>query len=304
MKVELLSFPGCPSAAPTRDALLEAMRRVGVAAVIEEVDTTASSAPAYARGWPSPTVLIDGVDLEDLDHRDDGASCRLYGGRGVPSLELLEHRLRQGSTTPSRPWHVRRKDAMGIGALVAALAASACCIGPILLAALGVTSMGFLAYLDPWRPVLLGITAVLVVSGLWAAFRPSTRSMDACGCPAPRSRRTGRVLMVLVALVAGAAVAYPWLSARNGSTTGTAGGRVAATRGAEIAIKGITCPSCAETITRRLVVVPGVAEASVDLDRDVAIVRYDPRTTTPAALVAAVSAIPSYSAELLRGDLP
>lgn len=284
MKVELLSFPGCSTAGPTRDALLEAMRRVGVALAIEEVDTTAPSAPTYARGWPSPTVLIDGADLEGLAHQPDGASCRLYEGRGVPSLELLERRLRGRSASASRSWSVRGQPAgraarrgagaIGIGALVAALAASVCCIGPLLFAILGVTGMGFLAHLERWRPVLLAITAVLVTSGLWFSFR------------------------------AASAAAYPWLSARITSITRLAGGRSSSTRGAEIAIKEITCASCAETITGRLVVVPGVDEASVDLDRDIVIVRYDPMTTNPAALVAVVSSIPSYSAELLRGDLP
>lgn len=95
VKVELLSFPGCPSVGLTRGVLVEGLRRAGIAAVIEEIDTSSDTAPAHARGWPSPTILIDGVDLEGLVRRDDGACCRLYAGRGAPSLELVERCLRQ-----------------------------------------------------------------------------------------------------------------------------------------------------------------------------------------------------------------
>lgn len=95
MKIQLLSFPGCPTAGPTRAALVEAMGRAGVSVPIEEIDTTAATTPEYLRGWASPTVLIDGVDLEGR-RGPDGGGCRLYGGRGAPpSVELIERRLRE-----------------------------------------------------------------------------------------------------------------------------------------------------------------------------------------------------------------
>jgi hypothetical protein len=83
MKIQLLYFPGCPHV----DGVRELLRRVvGAGATIEELDTTASSTPEQLRGWGSPTVLVDGVDV--AGGQPDGSCCRLYpdgDSRGAPS---------------------------------------------------------------------------------------------------------------------------------------------------------------------------------------------------------------------------
>src|SRR3989338_8644344 len=87
------------------------------------------------------------------------------------------------------------------GAVVAALAASACCIGPLVLAVLGVGSAASALALAPYRPWLLGASFLL----LGAAFSlPYRRPAGACApdeaCATPRMRR-GRLLLWLATLV-------------------------------------------------------------------------------------------------------
>ena len=45
------------------------------------------------------------------------------------------------------------------GALLAALAASSCCIGPLVLAALGIGGAGAMSVLSAYRPYILILTA-------------------------------------------------------------------------------------------------------------------------------------------------
>lgn len=75
-------------------------------------------------------------------------------------------------------------------ALTAVLAAgvtSACCIGPVALVLIGVGAFGAsLAALEPYRPALLGVTAVLLGGACYVAFRP-TSECDAC-CKFSRRR--------------------------------------------------------------------------------------------------------------------
>ena len=101
MRIQLLSHPGCPNASAARELLLEAFVIAGVAAAIEEIDTTAEATPEGLRGWGSPTVLIDGEDVAGASPTC-GASCRLYRGAdgepsGAPSVSLLvtflKHRM-------------------------------------------------------------------------------------------------------------------------------------------------------------------------------------------------------------------
>lgn len=77
MKVQLLSFPGCPNADAASAALRRALAASRVEAPIEEIDTTASSTPANLRAWGSPTILVGGKDIAG-DEGPSGTSCRLY----------------------------------------------------------------------------------------------------------------------------------------------------------------------------------------------------------------------------------
>jgi mercuric ion transport protein len=51
------------------------------------------------------------------------------------------------------------------GAIAAAVAASACCIGPLVFALLGIGGAGFLVALEPYRPVFTVVTVGLLSIG-------------------------------------------------------------------------------------------------------------------------------------------
>ena len=92
MKVQLLTLPDCPHAAGAREVLTSALVSSGVAAHIEELDTTAPDTSEALREWGSPTILIDGRDI--AEGSPGGASCRLYrnaSGRtvGAPPAALV-----------------------------------------------------------------------------------------------------------------------------------------------------------------------------------------------------------------------
>ena len=88
MRVQLLTFPGCPNAAASREVLQRVLESRGITASIEEVNTAAPETPEHLHGWGSPTILVNGVDIEGQE-APTGASCRLYRDaagrvRGVP----------------------------------------------------------------------------------------------------------------------------------------------------------------------------------------------------------------------------
>lgn len=91
MKVQLLHFPGCPNVDAARAALRDALATEQLGAVIEEIDVEDPAAPAWARGWGSPTILIDGQDV--AGQQPSGSSCcRLYAD-GAPSVEVIRARI-------------------------------------------------------------------------------------------------------------------------------------------------------------------------------------------------------------------
>src|SRR5437867_1158130 len=103
-----------------------------------------------------------------------------------------------------------------VGSLIAGLLASACCIGPLLLGAVGFGSLGLATVLAPLRPWLLGLTAVLIGTGFFLAYRPPAAEACAPGqaCAKPASRRNQRFALWLVTVLATALATYPSWGAR------------------------------------------------------------------------------------------
>ena len=53
-------------------------------------------------------------------------------------------------------------------------------------------------------------------------------------------------------------------------------------------VRGMTCANCARSVERKLLAVPGVTKATVDLEHASSTVIYDADRTQPEALAAAV----------------
>ncbi|MEB3033376.1 alkylmercury lyase [[Mycobacterium] nativiensis] len=67
IRVQLLSVPDCPLVERARAALHCALGRVGISAAVEEL----------VGAYPSPTVVIDGLDVVTHAPAASGACCRL-----------------------------------------------------------------------------------------------------------------------------------------------------------------------------------------------------------------------------------
>ncbi|MGE0674960.1 MAG: mercuric ion transporter MerT [Methylibium sp.] len=99
------------------------------------------------------------------------------------------------------------------GAL-AALLASTCCLGPLILLAMGVSGawIGNLTALEPWRPLFI----VVALGALLLAARRIWRPAAACApgevCALPRVRRGYQLVFVAVALLVAVALAFPWVA--------------------------------------------------------------------------------------------
>ncbi len=106
MKVEVLYFDGCPNHEALLPHLRELLASTGVAADIELVAVEDPDAAERERFLGSPTVRVDGQDVEPgSDARGDfGLKCRLFatphGLRGVPADEWVLAALQRSQASP------------------------------------------------------------------------------------------------------------------------------------------------------------------------------------------------------------
>ena len=95
MKIEVLYVSGCPNHPPVIKTIAEVLRECGLQEQITEIEVTGSDA-AVALEFPgSPTIRIDGTDIEPDLHQANsyGLMCRTYivdgKPKGVPRREWI-----------------------------------------------------------------------------------------------------------------------------------------------------------------------------------------------------------------------
>src|SRR5215470_16063372 len=96
MVIEVFYVPGCPNHRLAIDSLLELLRSATSDAPIQEIAVTDEAMASRLKFPGSPTIRIDGRDVESNQRESYGLACRLYSnGTGVPSREILERALAQ-----------------------------------------------------------------------------------------------------------------------------------------------------------------------------------------------------------------
>ena len=97
--VEVLTFEGCPHAEPALDLVKRVLADSGVGATVRRVDVPDSEAAVAQRFLGSPTIRVNGRDIEPgVVERDQYVlSCRIYrtdsGITGEPDEQWLREAL-------------------------------------------------------------------------------------------------------------------------------------------------------------------------------------------------------------------
>ena len=105
----------------------------------------------------------------------------------------------------------------GRGALVAgglaALLASTCCLGPLVLVALGLSGawIGNLTMLEPYRPLFIGAALIAMFFAYRQIFRPAQDCKPGEVCAVPRMRRAYQAVFWIVAALVIVAIAFPYV---------------------------------------------------------------------------------------------
>lgn len=97
---------------------------------------------------------------------------------------------------------------------LAALLASTCCLGPLVLLSLGVSGawIGHLTALEPWQPIFLGTAIVAMLLAGRRIWRPAATCAPGEACALPHVRRGYQALFVLVAALVLLALVFPLIA--------------------------------------------------------------------------------------------
>jgi len=180
-----------------------------------------------------------------------------------------------------------------IGAgLLAAVAASLCCITPVLavLGGLGGIASTF-SWLDPLRPYLIGVTAVVLGYAFYNAYKPKKEGGIKCECedeesPAKRNFINSKAFLWVVTGVSILMFAFPSYSHiffpdTNNNLVVVDENNIAETK---LYIEGMTCTGCEESVNYALQNEEGVISATSSFKTGIAKVKFDKSKVNPRQL--------------------
>lgn len=98
------------------------------------------------------------------------------------------------------------------GGIVAGLAASVCCLGPLVLVMLGLggAAAGLIEFVTPLRPVFIGLALLFLGLAAYRLFWVPRVCVPGTACADPRTLRNQRWVFLGVVIVVAALVAFPW----------------------------------------------------------------------------------------------
>ena len=103
---------------------------------------------------------------------------------------------------------------LNAGAVCSAIAASICCLGPLLLAVLGLGGGALLLKFEPYRPYFLVATAGLLGGAFYFTYRqPPPQECDPGSlCARPAGRKGQKIALWVVTLLIVLIAAFPYYS--------------------------------------------------------------------------------------------
>jgi len=170
------------------------------------------------------------------------------------------------------------------GALLTAILSSACCWLPLVLLVFGASAAGVAGIFEQYRPLLLGVSVVLLTTGFYFVYvrKPECEPGSACAVPNPRLAKMNKAVLWVATLFVAIFALFPNYV---GVVLGTGDQDPVLTDepyDLEFAVQGMTCEACAVTLRSELTKLQGVASAEVFYSLGQAKLRFESPGAGPA----------------------
>jgi mercuric ion transport protein len=188
----------------------------------------------------------------------------------------------------------KEKLALG-GSVLSAIAASLCCIGPLVTVVVGASGFAAAGLFAQWRPLFLTIAALMLAAAWYLTYRHS--KADHCsaeGCPQNPVAKWNKVILWLATAFVIAIVAFPTYSgvaARFLLPVGASdsGSSVVKLARLQVNIPSMDCGACAASIQAKLNKQDGIQAAQVDFATKAAVTRFDAGKLSPERVTALIN---------------
>lgn len=188
-----------------------------------------------------------------------------------------------------------KKNKSWIAGLLTAVAASLCCITPVLAFLGGASGLASsFSWMDPYRPYLICLTIAIFAFAWYKKLKPQ-KQVD-CDCEADNKKSfwQSKSFLAIVTIIAGLLIAFPYYAKIFYSKLQET--KVIIVDKANIAtvqlnISGMDCEGCTAHINGELSKVNGVIEANTSYKNGNAIVKFDNSKTSADTIANSINSI-------------
>lgn len=163
--------------------------------------------------------------------------------------------------------------------IIAALAASSCCIPPVIAFVAGIGSISTsLSWMEPFRPYLIVLTIIALAYSWHANLK--AKNTDECGCniEKPKFYQT-KGFLVAMTLFAMLSITFPYylfIFYPSNNTTLTDNSSLSTI---ELKIEGMTCTGCENHVSSAANSIDGVMESNSFYEKGLTIIKFDSTKT-------------------------
>jgi len=168
----------------------------------------------------------------------------------------------------------------GVG-LLTAIAASLCCITPVIALVAGTSGMAStFSWMEPARPYLIGFTILTLGFAWYQKLKPQKEVDCNCDTDEKKSFMQSKLFLGIITVFAAVMLTFPYYSHMfyDNEVSGTSINAEHAQK-SEFTIDGMTCESCEEHVTHEILQLEGIGTVDVSYDKGNAVVEFDKNKT-------------------------
>lgn len=177
--------------------------------------------------------------------------------------------------------------------LFAAIAASSCCIPPVIALIVGIGgSASALSWMEPFRPYLIGLAIIAIGYAWYNYLKP--KNADDCGCEVdakPKWFQT-KGFLIGITLFAAISIAFPYYASifypnNKKEVVVVSQSNIQAVN---FEIKGMTCSACEEHVKHAVNELNGIVNVDASFEKAKAEVKFDNTKTSKEDIIKAIDA--------------
>lgn len=160
-----------------------------------------------------------------------------------------------------------------LGAILTAVLASLCCIGPLILALFSIGGAGMFSKFENTRPIFIAVTFVLLATDFYLTYRKRKSKCEDGTCKVGVAGRWNKIVLWFATFIIFLAILFPYFNFTTSTRAKIEQSGVI--KEVVISVQGMTCGGCEFNIEKAVEKLDGIYEAKADQRKGIVYIKFN-----------------------------